>query len=134
MPALRVTSGALKQGDKVIITIGDTSRGGPGYRPPTRDSDDFPFLVAADFTGDGTMVPAARVTMPVFGDAATFINAVVPSVVAVNEPFAVRLRVEDQYWNPAKFGGGKFNVSLNGKPDGRDQCRGRQIHRRNSMV
>jgi hypothetical protein len=118
LPALRVTSGALKQGDKVIITVGDTSRGGPGYRPPTRDSDDFPFLIAADFTGDGVMIPAARVTMPVFGDAAMLINAIAPSVVAVNEPFAVRLRVEDQYWNPAKFEGGKFNVSLNGKPVG----------------
>src|SRR5262245_61602330 len=118
LPALRVTSGALKQGDKVIIIVGDTSRGGPGYRPPTRDSDDFPFLIAADFTGDGSMIPAARVTMPVFGDAAMLINAVAPSVVAVNEPFAVRLRVEDQYWNPAKFEGGKFNVSLNGKPVG----------------
>ncbi len=118
LPALRVTSGALKQGDKVIITIGDTSRGGPGYRPPARDADDFPFLIAADFTGDGTVIPAARVTMPVFGDAAMLINAVAPSVVAVNEPFAVRLRVEDQYWNPAKFEGGKFNVSLNGKAVG----------------
>jgi hypothetical protein len=119
MPALRVTSGALKEGDKVTITVGDTSRGGPGYRPPTRDADDFPFLVAADFTGDGnTLIPAARVTMPVLGDAAALINAVVPSVVAVNEPFAVRLRVEDQYWNPARFEGGRFLVGLNGKPMG----------------
>ena len=118
LPALRVTSGALKQGDKVTITIGDTSRGGPGYRPPTRDADDFPFLVAADFFGDGAVIPAARATMPVLGDGAAYINAVVPSVVAVNEPFAVRLRVEDQYWNPAKFAGGKFKVSLNGKPLG----------------
>jgi hypothetical protein len=118
LPALRVTAGALKQGDKVVITIGDTSRGGPGYRPPTRDSDDFPVLVAADFTGEGTMIPAARATMPVLGDAAMQINAVVPSVVAVNEPFAVRLRVEDQYWNPAKFEGGRFIVSLNGKAVG----------------
>ena len=118
MPALRVTSGALKQGDKVIITLGDTSRGSPGYRPPTRDAEEFPLSVVVDFTGDGTMIPAARVAPPVFGDAAMFINAVVPSVVAVNEAFSVRLRVEDQYWNPAKFGGGKFNVRLNGKPVG----------------
>jgi hypothetical protein len=118
LPALRVTSGAMKQGDKVVITIGDTSRGSPGYRPPTRDAEDFPMAVAVDFTGDSTMIPAARVSMPVFGDAAMFINAVAPSIVAVNEPFTLRLRVEDQYWNPAKFEGGKFKVSLNGKPVG----------------
>lgn len=119
LPALRVTSGALKQGDKVIITLGDTSRGSPGYRLQTRDTDDFPFLVAADFTGDGvTLIPAARVSMPVAGDAAALVNAIVPSVVAVNEPLSVRLRVEDQYWNPAKFAGGNFKVSLNGRPVG----------------
>ncbi|MBK9708806.1 MAG: DUF3604 domain-containing protein [Acidobacteria bacterium] len=119
LPALRVTSGALKQGDKVIITLGDTSRGSPGYRLQARDTDDFPFLIAADFTGDGnTLIPAAKVSMTVAGDAAALINAIVPSVVAVNEPFSVRLRVEDQYWNPAKFDGGRFKVSLNGKPLG----------------
>ncbi|MDX2033923.1 MAG: DUF3604 domain-containing protein [Blastocatellia bacterium] len=118
LPALRVTSGALKQGDKVIITLGDTSRGSPGYRPPTRDAEEFPLALAVDFTGDGTMVPAVRIAPPVLGDAAMFINAVAPSVVAVNESFSVRLRVEDQYWNPAKFEGGRFNVTLNGKPVG----------------
>ncbi len=118
MPALRVTSGALKQGDKVTIIIGDTSRGSLGYRLPPRDSDDFPFLLGADFLGDGTVIPAAKVSMPVAGDAAAFINAVVPSVVATGEPFAVKLRVEDQYWNPAQFKGGKFKISLNGKPVG----------------
>ncbi len=118
LPSLRVTSGALKQGDKVTITIGDTARGGPGYRPPTREAEEFPLMVGADFTGDGTIIPASRIAPPVFGDAAMFINAVAPSVVAVNEAFAVRLRVEDQYWNPAKFEGGKFNVRLNGKPVG----------------
>lgn len=118
MPGLRVASGSLKKGDKVTITIGDTSRGSPGYRPPTRDSDDFPLLVAVDFRGDGTVIPAAKVSLTVAGDAAATINAVVPSVVATNEPFSVRLRVEDQYWNPAKFEGGTFKVSLNGKPLG----------------
>ncbi|MFN0120789.1 MAG: DUF3604 domain-containing protein, partial [Blastocatellia bacterium] len=115
LPALRVTGGALKQGDKINITIGDTSRGGPGFRPATRDAEDFPFLVAADFNGDGTIIPAARVGTPVFGDEAAVINAIAPSVVAVNEAMTIRLRVEDQYWNPASFSGGKFKVSLNGK-------------------
>ncbi len=118
MPGLRVTSGALKKGDKVIVTIGDTSRGSPGYRLPTRDSDDFPLLIAADFLGDGTVIPAAKVSLPVSGDAAALINAIVPSVVATGETFSIRLRVEDQYWNPAKFDGGEFKVSLNGKPLG----------------
>jgi len=115
VPGLRVTSGALKAGDKVTMTIGGA---GPGYRPNTRDADDFRFVVAADFNNQGAFVPAAMVSTRIYGDEAELINAIAPSVVAVNEPFAVRLRVEDQYWNPARFGGGKFKVSLNGKPVG----------------
>ena len=112
MPGLRVTSGALKQGDKVTITIGDTSRNSPGYRVMTRDSDDFPFLVSADFNGDGTVVPAARISTVVSGDDAAFINAVAPSVVGAGEAFAVRLRVEDQYWNPARSTGRAHSRSV----------------------
>ncbi len=115
MPGLRVTEGALKPGDKVTITLGDTSGGSRGYRPLTRDADDFRYLVEIDFDGQGSFVPAAMVSTEISGDEAALINAVVPSIVAVNEPFALRLRVEDQYWNPARFSGGTFKVSLNGK-------------------
>ncbi len=115
MPGLRVTAGALKTGDKVTVTIGDTRQGSPGYRPSTRDADDFRFLVAADFDGQGTIIPAATVSTKISGDAAALINAVVPSVVDIGEAFAVRVRVEDQYWNPARFEGGAFKVSLNGR-------------------
>ncbi len=87
MPGLRVTSGALKQGDKVTITIGDTSRNSPGYRQATRDSGDLPFLISADFNGDGTIVPVARISTVVSGDDAAFINAVAPSIVSMHGSF-----------------------------------------------
>ncbi|MGH9769010.1 MAG: hypothetical protein ACREAB_16390 [Blastocatellia bacterium] len=45
-------------------------------------------------------------------------NAVAPSAVAAGEAFSLRLRVEDQYWNPARDGRGAFKVSLNGRPVG----------------
>src|SRR5262249_57909255 len=108
MPGLRVTSGMLKQGDKVTITIGDTSRNGPGYRLMTRDSDDFPFIVSADFNGDGAVIPVARISTVVYGDAAAFINAVAPSVVTVGGSFFVVLRGGDQYFDPARAGRGAF--------------------------
>lgn len=113
-PALRVVSGTLKRGDKVIITIGDTSAGsGKGYRPLPRDADEYEFMLEMD-RGDGLFVEAAVASTKILGDEAALINAVAPSVVAVNEPFAVRLRIEDQYLNPAQFEGGTFDVLLNG--------------------
>lgn len=126
MPGLRVVSGKLQHGDKVIIWIGDTSRGGRGYRPMTRDADDFRFLVEIDCDGQGTFVPAAEASTKVSGDEAALINAVVPSIVAVGEPFTVRLRIEDQHWNPARFGGGSFKVMLGGKLLGEIQVPARQ--------
>ncbi len=117
-PGLRVTSGALRRGDRVLITVGDTTGGSRGWRPIPRDADDYRFLVHVDYDGTGAWVPAAMASVRILGDEAALINAVAPSVVAVGEPFAVRLRVEDQYWNPARFGGGAFRVSLNGKPMG----------------
>ncbi len=113
MPAVKVVSGALRQGDIVRITIGDKSGGSYGYRPPPRDADDFKFVVECDFEGNGTFQTAAMTSTAIFGDEAAGVNLVVPSIVAANEPFAVRLRVEDQYWNPASFGGGRFTVTLN---------------------
>lgn len=113
-PALRVVSGSLKRGDKVIITIGDTSAGaGKGYRPLPRDADEYEFMLEMD-RGDGVFLEAAVAATAILGDEAALINAVAPSVVAVNEPFAVRLRIEDQYLNPAQFEGGTFEVLLNG--------------------
>ena len=38
---------------------------------------------------------------------------VVTALLGMVTPIAVRLRVEDQYWNPASFSGGRFIVTLN---------------------
>jgi len=113
MPAVKVVSGTLRQGDTVRITIGDRAGGSYGYRPPPRDADEFKFVVECDFEGNGTFQTAAMTATQIYGDAATGVNLVTPSIVGVNEPFAVRLRVEDQYWNPASFAGGRFTVTLN---------------------
>jgi hypothetical protein len=100
------------------ITIGDTSRNSPGYQLMARDSDDLPLMVSADFNGNGAVIPVARISTVVSGDDAVFISDVTPSVVAVGEAFSVSLRVEDQYWNPARDGRGAFRVSLNARPVG----------------
>lgn len=118
MPGLRITSGRLAKGDKVVITIGDTSRFSQGWRPMPRDADDYQFLIEADIDGQGDFVPAAITSIQISGDDIAQINAIAPSIVKAGEPFALRLRVEDQNWNPARFQGGAFQVSLSGKPAG----------------
>jgi hypothetical protein len=118
MPLMKITDGTLRKGDKVLITVGDTSGLARGYRPMPRDADEFQFYVEIDPDGSGIFQQGAITATPILGDNAVTLNAVVPSIVAVNEPFAVRIRVEDQYGNPARFDGGEFQVLLNGKSVG----------------
>lgn len=118
MPSMKITEGALRKGDRVLITVGDTSGLGLGYRPLPRDADDYQFYLEIDPDGSGEFKQGAIVSTQILGDQAVAMSAVVPSIVAVNEPFAVRLRMEDQYGNPAQFEGGDFRVLLNSKPVG----------------
>ncbi len=119
MPAARLTSGTLRQGDKLIITIGDRTQGSRGYRLQTRDADEFRYPLELDQEGQGVFVPVGVLSTRIKGNVAAAINAVVPSTVAAGERFALRLRVEDSYLNPAQFGGGSFQVRLDGKLLGR---------------
>ena len=115
MPAVKLTSGSLRQGDKLIITIGDRTQGSRGYQLQTRDADEFRYPLELDQEGQGVFVPVGVLATRIKGNVAAAINAVVPSTVATGERFALRLRVEDQYLNPAQFGGGSFQVKLDGK-------------------
>lgn len=69
------------------------------------------------------LIPAGLVGIRIFSDAAVRANAVVPSIAAVNEPFSVRLRLEDQYGNPAQFNGGEFTVTAAGRTLGKIMVR-----------
>ncbi len=115
MPALRVTSGRLVKGDKVVIMIGDKAGGSAGFRTPHTDVDGYRFGVEIDYDGKGSFVPAGFTEVNISGDEAAGVEAVIPSIVATGESFSVRLRVEDQYRNPARDGGGIFRITHEGK-------------------
>jgi hypothetical protein len=111
-PALAVTGGTLERGDTVRITLGDRSGGGRGLRMMPHDTDAFRFVVEVDPTGDGVFMPADFVEVAIRGADPARLRAVVPSIVAPDEVFALRLAVEDRYRMPATFEGGTFTVRL----------------------
>ena len=117
-PALRVSSGTLKRGDRVRITLGDRSRGSRGLRMVPRDADAYRFVLLADPEAQGVLVPAGFVSVRIRGASPEGIRAVVPSIVAVGETFSLRLAVEDRYFSPATYPGGTFSVRLLGKEIG----------------
>ena len=118
LPALEVTGGYLKPGDKVVITIGDRSQGSRGYGVVWRDSDQFRFSLQLDIDGRGNSVTVGVADVAIEGNRLAGLAAVVPSVVQTGEPFGLRLRLEDEYNNPASYDGGRFDVLLAGRSVG----------------
>ena len=115
MPAVRIKTGTLTRGDKITITLGDTTGGSKGFSVQTRDGDNYRFPLEFDPSGNGVFVPVGVVSNVIIGNGPALINAIVPSVAGSGESFSLRLRVEDKYFNPAAFKGGSFTIKLDNK-------------------
>ena len=117
-PALvfRVISGQLTAGDRVTITYGDTSGGSRGLRLPTFATDRMPLPLYVDFDGGGTPVSLPIAPIAVVGGGVAGVHGFAPSVVAVGEPFTLRLRAQDRYYNRATGPLPGWEVAMNGEP------------------
>ena len=97
----RVRAG-LRPGDELVLTVGDTSGGGPGSRVQTFRETRHHFTPVVDADGSGRLTPLAEwPSVPILGGAAVKVAVVVPSEVVAAQPFAVLVRAEDAYGNPA---------------------------------
>ena len=97
-----VKDGHLREGDTVMLVLGDTSAGGPGSRAQTFCEPRFEFKVLVDCFGTGSFVelePAGSVS--IVGGPAAEIQLIVPTDVVLGIPFRVAVRVLDQWGNPA---------------------------------
>ncbi len=109
---IRVYDGSLFPGDTVAITFGDTSGGGPGARAQTFPEDSFEFRVLVDPAGTGEFL---RLPMPptlrLVGGPAAQLRAILPSQAMAGEPFALLVRAEDRWGNPAPSYAGTIQLS-----------------------
>ncbi len=93
---------ALAPGDTVIVTYGDTSSGSPGTMAQTFCEKTFEFKVAVDSFGTGQFVELdSPPILEIISGAAVKLVAVLPSQVTVDEPFALSVKAEDAWGNPA---------------------------------
>ena len=101
--ALRVDvyDGSLKEGDKIIVTLGDRSRGGPGLRIQTFQESERIFKVLADPFGTRRYVEVESPKVTIIGGPADELQVVAPSIVTPREPFAVTVRALDSWGNPS---------------------------------
>jgi len=100
---IRVYDGALREGDKVIVTFGDRSEGSPGFRVQTFREKRHVFRVLVDPFGTGKFMDLeSSPSMEIVGGPAEKLEVVAPSIVRVGESFHILVRALDKWGNPSE--------------------------------
>ena len=99
---LTVKGRGLTPGEKVVLTFGDRSGGGPGTRAQTFAERRRYFAVDVDASGDGRFIPLADPPkVAIVGGPANELVVRAPSIVAVAEPFDLLVMAQDAWGNPS---------------------------------
>jgi len=111
-----IQSGEFAAGDALRISIGQ----GRGLRTQTFYEHRHYFRCRVDASGEGKPTAIAPVVVAVTGGQAALLSAIVPSDIELGSPFALMLKAEDRWGNPAEQYRGSVDVSAPGLilPDG----------------
>lgn len=129
-----VARGFLSPGDTITVRLGDRRGGSPGLRMQTYCEAGFHFLVLADVfaTCNWALLPVQPVVPVVPGPAMRRL-ALLPTRRAPGESFALLLRSDDRWGNPAALPAGRHRLSANievaGLPESFDWPEGARFHR-----
>jgi hypothetical protein len=114
--------GSLYPGDRIHVTLGDTSGGGPGSRAQTFRERGLTFRVLVDPFGTEIYTPLApSPALDVVGGGLHRLVALAPTTVRAGQAFDAVVKVEDVWGNPAeRFDGelklGTLGAALEGLP------------------
>ncbi|HEV8586152.1 MAG TPA: DUF3604 domain-containing protein [Methylomirabilota bacterium] len=98
-----VADGSLYPGDRIHVTLGDTSRGGPGSRAQTFRERGCEWRVFVDPFGTELYTPLeASPRLDVVGGALHRLVVVAPTTVRPGEPFEALVKAEDLWGNPCE--------------------------------
>ena len=107
---------ALSKGDTISVVYGDRSQGSPGTVAQTFRETTFEFRVAVDAFGTGQFIVLQdQPELEIVPAAAAKLILIGPTRVSVDEPFAVGVKVEDAWGNPAVGHDGVARLAI---PDG----------------
>ena len=115
MLEFRSTSGHLTRGDTVTITYGDTSGGSPGLLLPSFSSDRLPLPLYVRFNADGLPIGLPIQPIAAVGGKVAGVHGFAPSVVAAGEPFSLRVRAQDRFYNRASGAIPAWQVRVDGQ-------------------
>lgn len=116
---ITVRNGYLRQGDSIVIVLGDRSQGGPGLRMPTfcESAHEFRVLVDACATRQFTPLPE-RPAIEILPGAPRNWRAILPGLRRPGAAFSLTLRADDLWGNPSDMVEGRFALVASGPVDG----------------
>lgn len=115
MPFFEVMEGELKPGDKVVVTIGDKSGGGRGFRMQSFANDGLRNPLYVSY-GPGTQLMSLKpVLFSVSGGPVARVRGFAPSTASVGETVTVSVRGEDRWRNRATGPQPSYDVMVNGE-------------------
>jgi hypothetical protein len=110
-----VADGSLYPGDRIHITLGDTSAGGPGSRAQTFRERGCEWRVFVDpFGTEVYTVLADSPEMHVVGGALHRLVVIAPTTVRFGEPFDALVKAEDVWGNPCERFEGEVALGVAG--------------------
>lgn len=110
-----LNGGYLNEGDEIVVTFGDTSKGSPGMLMQTFVEEGYEIKVQADVQATGNFQPLdTQYAIGVHPGPGENWVAVLPSLRRVSEPFVVGLKCEDKWGNPTNQATGRvrFETTL----------------------
>lgn len=115
--AISIANGSLHPGDKVHVTIGDTSGGSSGSRAQTFREKGCEFLVLVDPFGTEIYAPLdPSPKINIVGGGLHHLVAIVPTTVRAGEAFEALVKIEDVWGNPAERFDGELKIVATGAP------------------
>lgn len=108
---IRVQRGFLREGDQIVIRLGDTRQGSPGLRMQTFSEPTFEFKVLVDAfaTYNYVELPEQPSIAVVAGPPVGY-KALLPTLRRVGEAFTLGFKGEDKWGNPSHLVQGSFSL------------------------
>jgi len=109
--SIRVQRGFLREGDTIVVRIGDTRQGSPGIRVQTFTEPTFEFKVLVDAFATYNFVELPKQPcIPVVAGPAVLYKAILPTERRTGQAFMFGFKGEDKWGNPSHQVGGRFTL------------------------
>ncbi len=129
---VRIAGQGLKQGESIIIQLGDTSKGSKGIRLQTFCETSFEFRTLVDIFSINVFIPISSPKISIISGTPEKWKAIIPTLINIKQKFDLKIRAEDKWGNPTDKATGRIHLKathpLEGLPPAVDIKKGNFSH------